>query len=74
MILFYLLFNQARSHSQRLLTDAMNTPTPKEDVSLEKTRKVSALKCRFGQISIIDDSGHVIEDIDVKEYITSKVP
>ena len=74
LILFYLLFKQARSHSQKLLRDEMNKPALREGESLEKIRKVSNLQCRFGKVSIIDDSGHIIEDIDVKKYITSQVP
>ena len=73
LTLFHLLFKQVKSHTQKLLKNEVNTPTLREDIYLEKIRRVSSLKFNFGKISIIDDFGNIKDIIDIDESLFSKI-
>ncbi len=71
LFLFYLLFKQVKLQSGGSLRNEMDTPTSK-DIPLEKIKRVANFKFGFGKISIINNSGNLRENIDVRELLSSQ--
>ncbi|MDE0518726.1 MAG: hypothetical protein OXH36_04110, partial [Bdellovibrionales bacterium] len=72
LFLLYLPFEFSRSYAQELLKDSTNI-SDTNNLSLEKIKGVASRDFIFGRFLIIDDSGYIKEDIDVKSLLTTDV-
>ena len=70
LFLFHTSFNNLRSCIQGFVKDGIDISDTKV-LSLEEIKKITSFVFKFGKISIVNDSGYIEENIDVKSLVTT---